>query len=87
MPLLSSHSTFSLILASYWVSLARNFVNYSKSFTVRSSSYLNSREYFEYFFEVALSSVNAFVYLVVSNISSKIFLRLAWSEKGHNDSS
>jgi len=87
MPLLSSHSTFSLILASYWVSLARSFVNYSKSFTVRSSSYLNSREYFEYFFEVALSSVNAFVYLVVSNISSKIFLRLAWSEKGHNDSS
>ncbi len=40
-----------------------------------------------YFLATALISVSAFVYLVVSNISSKIFLRLVWSENGHRDSS
>jgi hypothetical protein len=75
MLLLSSFLLTSLILASYEVTFDLIFVNCSKSLTVRSSSCLNSREYFAYFLAVARSSVRALVYFVVSNISSKIFLR------------
>ena len=67
--------------------LPLSLVYYSKSLTCKSISYLNSLAYFEYFLEVARISPRALVYLVVSKISSKIFLRFAWSEKGHRDSS